>query len=140
MQTFVPYPDFRQSAECLDRQRLGKQRVETLQILRALAGMSTGWINHPAVKMWRGYEGALTLYGITTCEVWKERGYKDTCKEKMLDIYKMYFNESSFYEMPEWWGGDIHITHQSKLISKKPEHYKNIFPEAPLELEYLWPI
>ena len=28
MQTFLPYEDFRASARVLDRQRLGKQRVE----------------------------------------------------------------------------------------------------------------
>ena len=34
MQTFLPYPDFARSAAVLDRQRLGKQRVEVLQILK----------------------------------------------------------------------------------------------------------
>ena len=33
MQTFLPFPDFQQSAAVLDRVRLGKQRVEALQIL-----------------------------------------------------------------------------------------------------------
>ena len=36
MQTFLPFPDFVASARSLDRLRLGKQRVETLQILNAL--------------------------------------------------------------------------------------------------------
>ncbi|MDQ1681515.1 MAG: hypothetical protein QOH99_56, partial [Frankiaceae bacterium] len=35
MQTFLPYADFGASARVLDDRRLGKQRVETLQILRA---------------------------------------------------------------------------------------------------------
>jgi len=33
MQTFVPYANFSESAKVLDRQRLGKQRVETLQVM-----------------------------------------------------------------------------------------------------------
>lgn len=37
MQTFLPYPDFRESARVLDNKRLGKQRVECLQILQTLA-------------------------------------------------------------------------------------------------------
>jgi hypothetical protein len=37
MQTFLPYPNFAQSAACLDNKRLGKQRVEVLKILNALA-------------------------------------------------------------------------------------------------------
>lgn len=36
MNTFLPYPSFKDSAKCLDNKRLGKQRVECLQILRTL--------------------------------------------------------------------------------------------------------
>jgi len=34
MQTFLPYPDFAASSAVLDDRRLGKQRVEALQIVR----------------------------------------------------------------------------------------------------------
>jgi len=37
MQTFLPYPDFVQTSKVLDNKRLGKQRVEALQILQVLA-------------------------------------------------------------------------------------------------------
>lgn len=47
MQTFLPYPSFVESAKCLDRQRLGKQRVEVLQLLKALLVPGSGWGNHP---------------------------------------------------------------------------------------------
>ena len=69
VQTFLPYPDFRRTAEALDSPRLGKQRVETLQILRALELPEYGWGNHPAVRMWRGYTPALVCYGLTCVEV-----------------------------------------------------------------------
>jgi len=35
MQTFLPYPDFARCAAVLDPLRLGKQRVEVLQLMRA---------------------------------------------------------------------------------------------------------
>lgn len=38
MQTFLPYPNFIGSAKVLDSRRLGKQRVENLQIMQALLG------------------------------------------------------------------------------------------------------
>ncbi len=54
MQTFLPYPDFAESARVLDNKRLGKQRVEVLQILNVLTDSTRkGWRNHPAVAMWR---------------------------------------------------------------------------------------
>ena len=64
MQTFLPYADFKETAKCLDMKRLGKMRVEAMQILMVLTGLNKGkaWTNHPAVKMWRGYEAALAEY------------------------------------------------------------------------------
>ena len=63
MQTFLPYADFERSARALDAKRLGKQRVETIQVVRALTRPGYGWANHPAVLMWKGYEEALGRYG-----------------------------------------------------------------------------
>ena len=56
MQTFLPYDDFVLSLDCLDYRRLGKQRVEAMQLLNAMKREKGGWINHPATKMWRGDE------------------------------------------------------------------------------------
>src|SRR5687768_5243480 len=56
VQTFLPYPDFERSARALDPRRLGKQRVEVLQICNALHRETGGWINHPVTRMWRGFE------------------------------------------------------------------------------------
>ena len=79
MQTFLPYPDFEASARALDIKRLGKQRVECIQVLRGLTVEGYGWRHHPAVKMWAGCEEALGRYAFTCCEVWTEAGFGDTC-------------------------------------------------------------
>ncbi|MER7983892.1 MSMEG_6728 family protein [Streptomyces sp. NPDC095817] len=79
MQTFLPYPDFTQSAAVLDQARLGKQRVEALQVLRGLTVPGYGWRNHPAVRMWTGYEEALVRYGLDVCAMWVADGHADTC-------------------------------------------------------------
>ncbi|MGY8879453.1 MAG: MSMEG_6728 family protein, partial [Dehalococcoidia bacterium] len=80
MQTFLPYPDFKTSAQCLDWRRLGKQRIEAMQILRALENHNYGWQNHPAVNMWRGFEAMLAVYHNTIIEEWKTRGYRNSMK------------------------------------------------------------
>lgn len=64
MQTFLPYADFSGSAAALDPRRLGKQRVEAIQVLRGLTVPGYGWRHHPAVRMWAGYEEALVRYGL----------------------------------------------------------------------------
>lgn len=137
MQTFLPYEDYAASAKTLDRQRLGKQRVETLQIARSLAAISTGWKNHPATKMWEGSGIELINYGISICDEWIERGYKDTCKEKLIALTPYFKNET---EKP-WWLGDqrLHKSHRSSLLRKKPEHYRVFWPEDSDNLPYWWP-
>lgn len=139
MQTFVPFDDPRASAVVLDRARLGKQRVECLQLLNALTGESRGWGNHPAARMWRGYERALTVYGCIVCQVWTERGYRDTCREKMLLIVPDAFDVPVVW--PPWWGQlELQISHRSNLVRKAPEHYRPYFGDVPDDLEYIWPV
>lgn len=135
MQTFLAYPDFAHSALVLDRARLGKQRVEVKQILNALTGQSKGWVNHPAVRMWRGYEPVLAVYGWVVCWEWKRRGYKDSLSEWFYDLSRGY------HKSPPWLGDpDFHLSHQSNLIRKMPEHYGPLFPGVPDDLPYIWPV
>src|SRR5690242_16587249 len=79
MQTFLPYPGFAASAGVLDARRLGKQRSETIQVLRALTVPGYGWRHHPAAAMWAGYEEAVVRYGLEVCDVWCGLGRADTC-------------------------------------------------------------
>jgi hypothetical protein len=142
MQTFVPYSDLAHSASVLDRQRLGKQRVETLQILKALCTPDYGWQNHPAVKMWRGHRAALLSYQEAICAEWTGRGYKDTCLEKSRLLINDISLDSSELLMPSWMGNEtIHVSHRSNLLRKLPEFYKPVFEsELSPDLPYVWPV
>lgn len=136
MQTFLPYPSFEKSAACLDNKRLGKQRVETLQILNVLTGRSRGWRHHPAVKMWRGHSGALTVYGIVVCLEWTRRGFRDTCADKIEAMFGL----PDCYTPPGWLGREeFHAAHRSNLLRKLPEHYSQFGWEEPPDLPYVWP-
>jgi hypothetical protein len=136
MNTFLPYRSFWQSARCLDRLRLGKQRIEVLQILRTLTGSSEGWKNHPATCMWRGYEPALAEYGFEICREWTSRGYKDTCYGKIAEIV-----DPVAHAYPPWLGDDrLHASHRSNLLRKDPLHYKQFHWVEPDNLPYYWPV
>ena len=138
MQTFLPHPDFWASARVLDWRRLGKQRVETLQLLKALAGETRGWSNHPAAKMWRGHERSLITYGAAICITWIGMGYRDTCLNKIRAFWGRFPGSSE--DPPEWVGNeDFHLRHQSNLIRKDAAFYAPLFPGVPSDLEYLWP-
>ena len=92
MQTFLPYESFAESAKVLDWRRLGKQRVEGMQIIKAITGEKRldgkpykGWINHPASVMWKPYPDALKLYTNVIILEWIERGYNNN-----MEIYDIH--------------------------------------------------
>lgn len=131
MQTFLPEPSFLTSAMCLDNKRLGKQRVEAMQILNALRNPNHGWRHHPAVKMWRGYEHALAAYMNCCIHVWKSRGFRNTMK--LADIPEE-------FAFPHWFGNkEFHDSHKSNLLRKAPEHYQQFNWNVPDDLPYVWP-
>jgi hypothetical protein len=132
MQTFLPYPNFNKTAKCLDCKRLGKQRVEAYQILLTLENDSR-WRNHPAVKMWKGYETALATYGLAICDEWIARGYVDNLRKFFL------VRSKNTYQLPKFIGlKKFHDSHKSNLLRKKPEYYST-FWNITDTLEYYWP-
>jgi hypothetical protein len=142
MQTFLPYAHFQKSAAALDPVRLGKQRVEALQILRALVIPEYGWQSHPAVRMWMGHVPALTLYGLAMVDEWISRGGDDTTRDKIAEFAPQAAHPAyaAKIPMPPWLGDpELHLSHRSKLIGKDPRFYANVFPGTPADLEYVWP-
>ena len=134
MQTFLPYDDYKFSAQCLDNQRVGKQRVEAWQILNALGRKTGGWINHPATVMWRGHEQALIHYGMVMCGEWEERGFEDN----MFVRFQARFDGRFDYQQPWWIGYEaFHISHRSNLYRKDPIHYAE-FAQYGADLPYVW--
>ena len=139
MQTFVPYNDLYKIGKSLDNKRLGKQRVEVLQILNALAGKSKGWVNHPATKMWRNHEQTLISYGSWICTEWCNRGFKDTCHQKILDMRSQFDQGRDAWDYPSWWGDmEVHESHRSNLLRKMPEHYSRFGWDIEDSLPYKW--
>jgi hypothetical protein len=145
VQTFLPYPDFARTAEVLDDRRLGKQRVEVLQILNAMHRTSGGWINHPATRMWRGFEPALVAYGLAIIEVWTAKGRADTVREQILphlhgEPDRTQGELAALGMLPPWLGReDVHRAYRSALVRKMPEHYRPVFGDIDDDLPYVWP-
>jgi len=147
MQTFLPFPDFGQSAAVLDNRRLGKQRVETMQLMHALIDPDYGWQNHPALRMWRGYGCALMRYQVAIVTEWKShvtlkgKPFVDNCLEPTWEMHNTRCIPEFHGEDPWWLGNaEFHQSHQLKLIDKNPEFYGAAFDPMPQgEFGYLWP-
>ena len=142
MQTFLPYPSFAESAAVLDRARLGKQRVETLQLLRANTVPGYGWRNHPAARMWGGFLPALTAYGLAMTDAWIAAGHADTVRDQLLAFAPEVDGVAQEQlELPEWLGDPaLHLSHRSNLVRKDPEFYRPLFGDVPDDLPYVWPV
>jgi hypothetical protein len=129
MQTFVPCTSFGECVRVLDYRRLGKQRVECLQILNAIE-RGGSWSNHPAVSMWRGFENTLKIYGNACIREWVRRGYVNNMQ---------FWKTEPHWSYPTWWWGEIHSTHRSNLLRKDPNYYRQFHWEEPDDLPYFWP-
>lgn len=169
MQTFLPYPQFWESARVLDRQRLGKQRVEALQILKVLQqGEWSCPSCHSLVTHFNPYK---TGYHCYQCEaplkktawynhpavkMWK--GHTDALMVYLKHICLEWTNRGYVdnclnkalelgYSVPEAvqlppWVDDeaFHRSHQSNLLRKDPKHYGQFFMGVPSDLPYIWPV
>ena len=148
MQTFLPYPNIIESVQCLDNKRLGKQRVEAYQILRALTGYSSKWINHPAVRMWKGYNACLEMYMNLCIFEWVKRGFNNTMLICWPIDSKDYYKDKLLNSLlkvkikyPFWFGiKGFHDSHKSNLLRKYPEHYKQFNWDVPNNSPYIWPV
>ena len=133
MQTFVPYADLVKSCGSLDKKRCFKQVVETKQILCILRAknLPEDWqqtksytnqpfFNHPAVRMWKGYEEFL-------------KQYYNVFLEYCINVHKIKTDLPFLFcfknpEKPFWWGEEkIHRSHRARLIVKDFEFYLHKF-------------
>jgi hypothetical protein len=131
MQTFLISAEPEETARILDHRRLGKQRVEAFQIIKALRDASYGWQDHPAVRMWRGYEPALGFYMNVMIDEWVRRGYRNTMQRYPVN----------FAQKPQWmFDSQMHASHRSNLLRKDPNYYGRFgWTEKP-DMPYYWPV
>lgn len=131
MQTFLPYADFLETARCLDDRRLGKQRVEAMQILNALTNATNRWRRHPAVRMWAGYESALRAYLNCCIEEWVRRGYRNRMALAPVPAST---------RMPRWLGDPrLHDSHRASLLRKDHAYYGRFGWDVDPAMPYYWP-
>lgn len=162
MQTFITSKYAAQIAQDLDNKRLHKQALEAWQILMVLCEVDPegndrkpkGWVNHPAVKMWRGSEYYLYYYACHMVDEWVNRGYKSTLKQKLFKTIlaadkKGIVNLGGGINEPSWWLDEetmkkVISSHRRALLVKNYEWYHNLewaedtefYPET---YEYVWP-
>jgi hypothetical protein len=138
--------DLEKTFQCLDKARLTKQLVETVQLVETIekvkqeACKKTAFGNHPVVRMWFDHESALIDYGLRCAAVIAERfsDYKrHNMVEKLLNnplcqkgpMYPPWFNDPKLY-----------MSHRASLFFKSPDLYPQFEEEAKMYDQYAWPV
>jgi hypothetical protein len=136
VQVFLPERDFYEAAAVLDQKRLVKQLLEGRQIMNILVGQNTtkGWVNHPAVRMFRGHHSALYVYLAAIRYEMHIRGYK--WEKNWFEIERMMKNNMQPFSLPKWMHDEYTVnsvvtTHRGRLYEKAPE----LYPQYRLEYE-----
>ncbi len=157
MMTFLPYSDFKKCAEVLDKRRCWKQVVEASQIIDCLEGKKVGWKNHPAVKMWVGYENllkhyynvflyhSLKVHKINTQMWYKDCPYSYGVRSQDFGDYFTINDFSSWERSKPFWMGQepFHRAMRARLIEKDPEFYGPKFLDKDKgynDSKYWWPV
>lgn len=135
MQTFLAFPDYAESARVLDSVRLRNQRRESKSILTSIETMS-GWFNHPATRMWWGYEHHLCLYTLAIMDECARRGTSSQTRTWFTGRLSRYSER-----VPHWMGdSEFHRAHRSNLIRKEPTIYRDVLGWTEQDdLPYIWP-
>lgn len=110
-----------------------------------------GWVNHPAVRLWRGHEPILWYYIISMVNEWKSRGFKSTIGEKATRTLDIAFDKGLTKVLgsyPVWMSdfdkySQIAASHRQALLVKNYEWYSQFhWPEdkgvIPTEYDYVW--
>lgn len=158
MQTFLPYPDFYRSAQCLDwkysHNRLNNQINEGIIIAQSLLGLlpeGKGYEKHPAVKMWRGYEFQLLEYVGACIGEWTKRQGVYKNEDQRYKYFVVLIDMTMDYpqDLPPWISDEkFHSAHRSILLAKLPSWYSQFgWTEQPAQRDpitnrwpYIWPV
>lgn len=139
MQTFLPYPDFRESVRSIDPSRLGNQVWrEGMTLIRG------GWPFHPASIMWRGYERALALYLLNGVKELQCRGRSYWDRPWCIELVRMIDRPIAEIVLPPWLGDErVHSSHRACLLAKDYDYYSRFgwteTPTPPDPVTKKWP-
>ena len=144
MQTFLPHATFDESVRKIDPSRLGNQVWrEGMTLIRG------GWHNHPASKMWAGYEQGLALYLLHGVKEFERRGKSYWGRPWCIELARMIDRPIEEIVLPPWMGDErIHSSHRSCLLAKDYKYYSRFgWTEKPTPPDpatgkwpYYWPV
>lgn len=152
VQTWLPYPSFRESIRILNDSHLGLQRLHCLELLEALHDVEDSQLpddyerhqmgyQSPICRMWIGYELQLCEYSLQVCDEYSMRkGKRDPIYDKILFHLEAATSDDADMGKPNWFGDiDFHQSHQANLVRLDKAYYTAYFKVNPGH-SLQWPV
>lgn len=140
MQTWLPLPDFAETALVLDDERLAECIKDAEKVVEANKNGKAKLLEHPSAVMWRGYGLSLVMYGQEMCDEWYRRKQEPHPRAQfftdLLDTYA-----ATEIQDPPWLGDPMfHACQRSNLLRKNPLHYRRLWPLEAADAVLVWPV
>ena len=164
IELYVPYWKFDKTMASLDTKTLDESRYHAKLILDSIIKddyRKNPLIIESQVKMWKGCENAIALYGLMACREFMRRGKKDhNFRFHFQDfLLKLKPNDPQYFgpdftfdklnndddpaltEFFPWFFGNktFHLVQKSLLIRKSFEHYMPQWPGVPNNIPLWYP-
>lgn len=154
IQTWMPLPNFKESAESLSDTDLAKQVADALRVIEELHEIPLAesklapeyrtqepLVPVEAARMWKGCEIQLCEYALEMAEEASVRqGKKNQYMDAISEHLEWATGEDSFMGKPSWFGDiELHLSHQAALLRKDPDFYRARFTADP-EMSLRWPV
>lgn len=126
------------TAQDLTDKHLQRQLEHVFEIVLSLRGEGDLPERDPSVRMWRGYEHALCVYGmLQAMEYGQKRGLYTT---RFWDLSEILEEIGGSYVPAPWMRDkDVMRSHRSVLARMYPDFYGDVWPGTPANLPYVWP-
>jgi hypothetical protein len=149
--TWLPYPDFQESAAHLHKDDLAIQRWNILELAEwyhkvdpdrspIADNQRHNLDDHPITEMWEGHVLQLVTFGLVCCDVYSQiKGDRDPLVEQFMYHMDCANTEEADMTKPSWFGDvEVHLSHRAELLRMRPKYYSAYF--MPDQVRHMvWP-
>ena len=142
---YLPVQSYPRVCALLDDRLLWEQHGVIRSIIEELCHSGIRRVGLSAIAApWAGCAGSLLVFLLASCGERRQRGAKNAVLDYEQSwewvVQAQQLDARKVQRQPNWMAIQaLQASHQSVLIRRDPEHYARWFPNAPLNMPYLWP-
>lgn len=150
MDTFVPFPNFKDSAGVLlegDAITSLRTALKVMEVRHEYGNLDNNQIfaRHPVVELWGEAVPHLCEYAFALIEVVSTHSVVETINlgkiERAVEQHLNWGTSGEYRLDPPRWLGDemFHAAQRSALMRRSPLHYGEVWPDQDMSIPQYWP-